>query len=180
MLRAGDREIAQELELRKDPSSTGSQSDIESQLDMLLRIRHSVNEVVDLIDRIESTRSQIQDLVGRLHGQHSYGDLIEAGEALERALKDLEGNLFDLRLTGGTARQDTLRWPRRLYAELTSLAGYVSSAVFPPTMQELEVYERYLEMLADYQARMDALVGDDIAAFNRLLAERGITLILMG
>ena len=147
---------------------------------MLLQIRHSVNEVVDLIDRIESTRKQVQDLVGRLHGQHSYGDLIEAGEALENALKDLEGNLFDLRLTGGTARQDTLRWPRRLYAKLTSLAGYVSSADFPPTTQEREVYEGYLEMLADYQARMDALVADDIAAFNRLLAERGVTPIGIG
>lgn len=178
VLGAGGREITQELELRKDPSSTGNQSDIESQLDMLLRIRHSVNEVVDLIDRIELTRSQLQDLVGRLHGQHSYGDLIEAGEALEHALEDLEGSLFDLRLTGGTARQDTLRWPRRLYAKLTSLAGYVSSADFPPTDQEREVYEGYLEMLADYQARMDTLVEDDLAAFNHLLAERGITLIV--
>ena len=94
---------------------------------------------------------------------------------MENALKDLEGNLFDLRLTGGTARQDTLRWPRRLYAKLTSLAGYVSSADFPPTDQEREVFEGYLEMLAEYQARMDALVADDIAAFNRLLAERGVT-----
>ena len=39
-------------------------------------------------------------------------------------------------MTGGMAFQDTLRWPRQLYAKLNSLAGYVQGTDFAPTAQQ--------------------------------------------
>ena len=74
-----------------------------------------------------------------------------AAEALDDALIELEMGLTDLRLSGGSARQDALRWPRQLYAKITSLAGYIGSSDFPPTAQHLEVHERLQGLLADHQ-----------------------------
>ncbi|NIP57595.1 MAG: hypothetical protein GWM92_08950, partial [Gemmatimonadetes bacterium] len=83
-------------------------------------------------------------------------------------------NLFDLRLTGGTARQDALRWPRQLYAKLVSLAGWVSGTDHAPTEQAGEVHRRYRERLSEYRARLDEVRDGPLAELNRLLEAEGM------
>jgi hypothetical protein len=107
-------------------------------------------------------------------------DITEAGKALDEKLKELEGRFFDLRLTGGTARQDTLRWPRRLYAKLTSLAGYIGGSDFPPTRQHMEVYELYKGELAECASGLEEIKTNDLAAFNQLLRDSGIPNVVSG
>ena len=100
--------------------------------------------------------------------------MLPAAEALEQKLVDLEMMLFDLRLSGGLSRQDTLRWPRRLYAKLTSLARYVSGTDHRPTDQHLEVFEQYRGQLDDYWSTMRRLEAEDLATLNGELRERGV------
>ena len=136
-------------------------------------IREAVDSVVALIDEIEWIRAQTQ-LVRERNANHSAAEEIrEAGRTLEDELIELEMRLFDVRLTGGSARQDTLRWARRLYARLTSLAGYIAGTDDRPTDQAREVFEMLGSELGDYQRQMMA-IRDDIATFNKLLDDRGI------
>ncbi len=101
-------------------------------------------------------------------------DLLAAADTLDQELIDLEMMLFDLRLSGGLSRQDTLRWPRRLYAKLTSLAGYVSGTDHRPTDQHLEVFEQYRGQLDDYWSTVRRLETEDLAALNAELRDRGV------
>jgi hypothetical protein len=140
---------------------------------MVREIREAVDSVVALIDEIEWIRQQTQ-LVREANADHAAADEIRAaGETLEAELIDLEMRLFDLRLTGGSARQDTLRWARRLYARLTSLAGYLTGTDDQPTDQSREVFEMLGSELGDYQRQMVAII-EDVMTFNRLLNDRGI------
>ena len=108
------------------------------------------------------------------HADHAAAEEIrEAGGILEEELIELETRLFDVRLTGGSARQDTLRWARRLYSRLTSLAGYITGTDDRPTDQAREVYEMLGSELGDYQRQMVA-IREDVATFNRLLDDRGL------
>jgi hypothetical protein len=176
-LTAGEKALTQELVVKKDPNSTPSVDEVTAQVGTLLEIRNDINEVVDMINQIEWVRKQIDDLESMLEDED---DIIEAGKALDEKLKELEGRFFDLRLTGGTARQDTLRWPRWLYAKLTSLAGYIGGSDFPPTMQHLEVYERYKDELAECASGLEEIRANDLAAFNQLLRDRGIPNVISG
>ena len=115
-----------------------------------------------------------------LEDKDDVADIIEAGKALDGKLKELEGRFFDLRLTGGSAGQDTLWWPRRLYAKLTSLAGYIGESDFPPTMQHMEVYELYKGELAECVSGLEEIETNDLAAFNQLLRDRGIPNVVSG
>ena len=83
-------------------------------------------------------------------------------------------NLTDLRMSGGMAGQDRLRWPRQLYAKITSLAGYIGGSDFPPTTQQQAAHRRYKDLLAQYQDRMRVIKEQDVAALNQLLRDRGI------
>ncbi len=177
-LTIGDEVMDARLEVRQDPNSAGDAESIAAQTELLLRLRDDVNTVVDLIDEIEWIRTQI-DAVQSRHQQQELGGLdeaLETADSLDDELIELEMQLFNLRLTGGSAFQDTLRWPRRLYAKLTSLAGYAGGTDFAPTAQQLEVYERYRGLLAEHQATMDILRGR-VEALNGMLEAAGLGLI---
>lgn len=90
------------------------------------------------------------------------------------------GHFFDLRLTGGSARQDSLRWPRRLYSKLTSLFGYIAQSDFPPTDQQLEVFGLYREQLAEHRKTLQDLREGEIADFNAALRQAGFGGLITG
>ncbi len=131
------------LEVRMDPSSQGSMEGIRAQHAMQLELRAEVNRVVAAIDSIEVWRAEL-------------GDRAETAE-LRRELEALAHTLYDLRLTGGTAGQDALRWPRQLFAKMTSLGGYISGSDFPPTDQAREVHVIYQERLREVEAEVARL-----------------------
>ena len=113
-------------------------------------------------------------------GDDRRDEIVAAGEDLDEKLIDLAMNLTDLRMSGGMAGQDRLRWPRQLYAKITSLAGYIGGSDFPPTTQQQAVHRRYKELLLQYQNRMREIREGDVAALNQLLRDRGIPNLITG
>ena len=177
-LRAAGFELAQPLELLKDPNSGGNELEIQEQVTMVREIRESVDSVVALIDQIERIRAQTELVLERNANHAAAEEIRGAGMTLEEELIELEMRLFDVRLTGGSARQDTLRSARRLYARLTSLVGYITGTDDRPTDQSREVFEMLGSELGDYQRQMMA-IREDLATFNRLLDDRGIDPIVL-
>lgn len=178
-LSVGEQEFRQQLVVLKDPRSAGTEADIRTQFGVILELRDEANAVVDLINEAESIRDQIIRLSDRLRDIGESDSIIEAGQAIEQKLIDLEMNLTDVRLSGGSAGQDQLRWPRQLYAKITSLAGYIGGSDFVPTDQELEVHQRLRGLLRDYQTQMATIREQDIAEFNGLLTDSEIQVIVV-
>ena len=175
---AGTEERAAELEILQDPASTASAEDMRAQLALQLGLREMSDSTAELINRVEWTRRGLADLEERVRGNPLYAEVAEVGEELAQALIDLEMELFDLRLTGGSARQDTIRWPRQLWAKIASLAGYSSGSDDPPTDSMRQVGDTYRVLLEQYLRRWAELAAGDIADFNRLLVERGLPPII--
>lgn len=173
-LTAGAEERTAWLDVLQDPASDASRADMVAQLDLQLELREMSDSTAALIDRIEWARRGLLDLDARLAEEEGYTDVVAAGAALEEVLVELEMQLFDLRLTGGAARQDTIRWPRRLWAKIASLASYSAGSDHPPTDQSLEVRDRYRVQLREVLARWAELAAEDITRFNQLLVERGL------
>ncbi|MGW8266065.1 MAG: WD40/YVTN/BNR-like repeat-containing protein [Longimicrobiales bacterium] len=175
-LTVGGEEYTQPLIVLKDPNSTGTEADIQAQFQVILQLREEAEAVVDLINEAEIIRAQLDDLeaLGRIPAGEEGTVVRDAATALDEALIELEMGLTDLRLSGGSAGQDALRWPRQLFAKITSLAGYIGSSDFRPTDQHLEVHRRYQGLLAEAQERMEAIRRDELAALNRVLEEAGV------
>ncbi len=176
-LTVGEQEFSQRLTVKKDPHSAGSEEDIKAQLKVLLEIRDDINSVVDMINQIELIRKQIYDLKALIEGNEDAASIITAGEELDKKLIVVEENLFQMKLTG--ASQDALRWPIKLYAKLSSLAGSVGSSDFPPTTQQVEVHKMYKRQLAIYQNRFSELLNKELPGFNNLLKEKNIANIIV-
>ncbi|MGH7475051.1 MAG: VPS10 domain-containing protein [Longimicrobiales bacterium] len=158
------------LEVRKDPNSEGTLADIAAQTAMLRELYDDMNTAADMVNRIEELRAELAAKRATLDGVADGADVRSAADSLEQRLIDVEGRLLQLRLTG--TGQDGVRWPIMLFGRLRYLAGSVATADFPPTDQAREVHGMLQARLADAQRELDALLQNEVAAFNRTLRER--------
>ncbi len=198
-LEAGDRTLTHELTVLKDPGSAGSADDLRRQLEVVMDLRALIDEAAGMINEIEWARKQLVDLEARLSslaetppgaesptggrpaesptgGRQAEGIVADA-DALGGDLRQLEGHFFDLRLT--QAGQDTLRWKRLLYARLLYLAWGLTGADYPPTDQQLEVYQELKDELELHRERFAELRDVEIPAFNDYLREQGIANVIL-
>lgn len=147
-LKVNGKEYTRELLLKKDPNSSGKEEDIANQVKLLLKIREEMNTLVKMINRIEWTRKQLYDLIEVLKEEEDDNPVIEAARELDKKLMDIEENLFQVKLTG--SRDDILRSPCQLHYKVSFLAYCIGQSDFPPTQQQVEVYEMFKDQIAFY------------------------------
>ncbi len=174
-LTAGETVREQPLIVRRDPASPATDDEIRIQTATLLRLQEMVVEVGRMIESIEWLRKQI----GERRSLAASSAIRTSASEYESALMELEARFFELRLTGGNASQDTLRWPRRLHAKLTSLHRYIGGSDHLPTDQHLEVLALYEAELAATRERFEQLTTTELDAFNRELAGAGLPPLLV-
>ena len=128
-----------------------------------------------LINRIESVRRQVLDTRDLLAERGGNDEVVEAAEALDAALIEVEQGLFQMRATG--TGQDGIRYPSRLMERLGYLFNTTAVADFRPTDQAGEVHVILRERLAGIAAALDAVLNDDLEEFNRQIQALGLRII---
>jgi photosystem II stability/assembly factor-like uncharacterized protein len=177
-MKVGDRPAQEQaLIVLKDPKSMGSDADIAAQFAMQLELRTNQNDVTQVINDAERVRAQLADLRTLIGGRPDAAEINKQITAIDDKIIDLEMQLTDLRLVGG---QDTLRYPRQLYAKISSLAGFISGHDYAPTEAHRAVHEMYKESLGTHQQQMNTIINNDLGAFNRMLRDKGIGTIISG
>lgn len=167
------KEYSQNIEVKKDPGSTGSLNDIKDQVERALEIKSNIDTVVDSINRIEWIRKQLDDLIEVLKLDKNKASLVTAGGELDKKIIKVEDNYFQRILAEGDLK--SFRAPNKLYSKLAILAGDVGgSADFPPTDQEIEVHELLKKKLARAEKELADLLKKDLSIFNTLLQENNI------
>jgi hypothetical protein len=182
-LSAGGSESTQQLVVKKDPNSEGTEADINSQMTMLFELRKDLETAGDMVNQIEIIRSQLAGITALLDpGSASppasslsaadFGSIKKAADDLDKKLVDVEENLIQRRLTG--QGQDTVRWPPKLISKINYLANGIGSGDFQPTNQHREVYALLKAQLTAQRSNLDEVISKDLDAFNKLLRDRGI------
>jgi hypothetical protein len=178
-LQAGGQELTQNLTVRKDPNSAGSEADVAASTKLSLSIYRDTDAVAGMINRLEWTRKQVEDFRGMLAaGKADAGDLA-AADALEKQARAVEDQL--LQPTLAEADLKSFRGPLRLYMQLLWLQAEAGSggadvsgnADFPPTKAEEEVYALISEKLSAARRDFDALYGKTIPDFNERMGAKG-------
>ncbi len=168
----------QQLEVRKDPHSEGTLTDIQQQTAMVNELRKDMNSAAEMVNQIEWVRRQVYDLKAVLKDQKADKEILEAADSLDKKLIAVEENLLQLRLTG--TGQDDVRWPLKVVGKLAYLADAVATADFPPADQHREVQGVLEQQLRETQREFDGVMGTDLPAFNRMLQERELAPVIAG
>jgi hypothetical protein len=171
---AGGREFTQTLTVLKDPNSAGSEEDIQTQIKLLRDVKGTMAHLVEMINQIEWIKSQIDRLNSLLKDVENTDEVIRTAQELYEKLIAVEEHLFQVRLTGGTAGQDILRWPCKLYRKISSLGSQIASADYPPTEQQYEVHEDFKQRIDSHRKEFEGLLTSELAALNTMLKEKDL------
>jgi hypothetical protein len=163
-LLAGGETLSQPLIIRKDPNSGGTEADIAAQTAMMLDLQKDLESGAQMVNQIEFIRSQVEKL--------DAAAVKTAADAFDKKLIEIEENLIQLKVTG--QGQDTVRWPPKLLTKINYLAGGLASGDFGPTKQQREVQVLLKQQLTAVRQRLDAVLSQDLTAFNKLLADNNI------
>lgn len=178
-LAVNGKQFKKELTVKKDPNTAGTIEDINAQVKLALEIREKLNLVAGDINRIEWLRKQLADLVLLLKEKTTENEKLtgvkDAAEELEKGILAVEGRYFQTVLAEGDLK--SFRAPNKLYSQLALLASDIAanSADFPPTNQQIEVFEELKKELDEARYRLQALEKNDIPVFNKLLGKYKLT-----
>ena len=175
VLETGAITDTQQLTVLKDPHSEGSASDIAAQVALVREMQADADAAATVVNEIEWIRRQLDDLDDVLEDRGE-PDLVDVAGELNGTLIAVEERLMQLWSTG--TGQDGVRWPAKALSRLTYLAGTVATADFPPTDQQREVYAVLQERLELAHQELQALLANDLPAFNRMLQGRGMGTVI--
>ena len=185
-IKIGTTELSQPLTVLKDPNTAGTDQDVRQQVAFGLALRTELDSVVGLINRAEWLRKQLGDLAAQLADSSTIKDdsvgkaLAKGARDLEQKLIGVEGELFDVNLTGG--REDAFRNPMKLYGRLSALLSDAleNGADFAPTSQQQAVNQLYQQRLGDAAKRLGDLLQQDVAQFRQQLRAAKLPDVLAG
>lgn len=177
-LTVGDEKTTQKLTVLKDPHSTGTESDIQAQLQLVSVLRDEMNSLAETVNQVESIRAQLQALGKQLGNDDAAKTIRKAADDLGEKLAAAEGKVIQLKTTG--RGQDDVRYTPMLMQKVSYLADQIaSSSDFPPTTQQADVQKELKKDGDDSQQEMKQLVEKDVAAFNAMLREKNIPNIMV-
>jgi hypothetical protein len=174
-LETGGQVFTQKLAVLKDPHSTGSIADIRLQVQRALDIRDNLDTVIREINRIEWIRKQLADMMALLKAESGTENIRLEAQKLDDKMFFVESLFFQPVLAEGDEK--SFRAPNKLYSQLALLMSDIAndSADFRPTDQQIEVHELLKSELLEAQAKLEKLITEDMATFNRLLSGQNLS-----
>jgi photosystem II stability/assembly factor-like uncharacterized protein len=159
--------------VKADPRITTTQTDFQKQFDFLSQSRDKLTATHEAITEIRDVRKQFEDLSARMKPDQK--ELKDKAAEIVKKLSAVEEELMQTKIKSS---QDALNFPIKLNNKLAALASTVDAADFAPTAQSYDVYN---DLTARIDAQLAVLAGikaNDIAAFNKMFAEKNLPVIV--
>jgi len=162
---AAGKTLTESFTVAKDPRLTFvNDSDLTEQYRFAREIQDKFSQTNDAVTRIRRIKAEVAERVD----QAKNDSVTAAGNKLEASLTGIEGLLYQYR---NRATKDPLNFPPQLNNKLGSLFGIVESADARPTDSSYVVYKQLAAKVDRELADLADLLGRDLTAFNKALAE---------
>jgi hypothetical protein len=174
----------QPLEIMKDPKVAATEADLEASVLLQLRIRDDISASADIVNQLEVMRKQLDDAQKGLRGQKGKEDLAKSMAAMEARMLDVEHMILEPASMLSDDKYFVQAY--RVYMNLIWLNGEVGpgagdvagGADFRPTDTSVAVLATIEKDLDAAKAAYKKLMETELPAFNRTLAEKGVTPIV--
>ncbi len=163
-LAANGKTEQRSFQILPDPRLKTTPADYAAQLELALQIRDKLSAVNGAVIEIREAKQQL----ARYEKDPKTAD---AAKAIEKKLTEVEEALYQ---TKNHASEDPLNFPIRLNNKLAALKSTVEDSDTAPTRQSEQVFEGLVSEANAQLDRAKALLGAELAAFNRKVREAGI------
>jgi len=159
--------------VKADPRLSTTQEDFQKQFDFLLKSNQKLTATHEAILEIRDVRKQLEDLSARLKPEQK--EVKDKAAEIMKKLTAVEEELIQTKIKSS---QDALNFPIKLNNKLAALSSSVDSADYAPTNQAYVVYDDLSGKIDAQLAVLARIKSEDIAAFNKLFAEKNLPVIV--
>ncbi len=191
-LTVNGQSYTQPVTVVKDPRAPGSDADLETSFKTQLRIRNDINSTSGMVNQIEWTRKQLGVVQQMLKSEQEQNkakgkedsktaDLLKSVDDMSKRLESVEYKL----VSPSDLNSDDKYYvePYKVYMNLIWLNGEVGTgagdvaggADWKPTDSDLAVLDSIEKDFDTAKSDYKDLIDKSLPAFNRALAEHGIT-----
>jgi len=158
----------QPFEVKIDPRLPNvTVADLQKRFDLAIQLRDRVTQANEAVIAIRSIKTQVDERIKTANKP----EVTRAGEALKQSISTVEGELYQVR---NRSSQDPLNYPIKLNNKIGALMGIVESAEAGPTAQSHEIFRDLSTRLDAELTKLNAVYGNDLASFNRLLRQNNL------
>lgn len=166
----------QTLSIIPDIFSDASQTDLEAQYQMLMRIHASTGETVAAINQARDVRAQLDGWHKRLARNPETAALAQEAAELRARVLEAEKALHVPDVKPGWPGQ--MNHGTKLLAKLGGIADAVSVGNYRPTDQAVEVFNGMSEDVNEAVTSVRSLASGEVAAFAKKVAAAGVSTIV--
>ena len=157
--------------VKKDPRAPTTPEDFQKQLALAMQIRNKLSQTNEGVIKIRDARHQLEPYTSSQDQR-----VAEAAKELSKKLTEVEQELYQ---TKNQSNEDPLNFPIKLNNKLAALGSVVNSTDIAPTAQSEMVYEDLASQVNAQFAKLDRLLKDDLAAFNKLVRDRNVPAVVL-
>jgi hypothetical protein len=165
-----------EVTILPNPTIKAGPADFEAQQNVLNQIENTIRDIHEAVNEMRSAKAQLESYGKLLKDNGRAKDLLKTGDSLVARINRWEESLIQPKQK---TFQDVINYNNQLNAELMNLKDYVDAA--EPKLTR-GASERLKDLLADwtiYKKERDAIVEDEMAAFNAMYTDLGLPAIIM-
>jgi photosystem II stability/assembly factor-like uncharacterized protein len=176
----------QPLEILKDPKVTATEADLEASVKLQLRIRDDISASADIVNQLEVMRRQLEEAQKGLRGQKGKEEVLKSVTAMDKRMLEVENMILEPAAMLSDDKYFVQAY--RVYMNLIWLNGEVGpgagdvagGADFRPTDTSVAVLQTIEKDLDAAKAAYKKLIESEVPAFNRSIADKGITPVIGG
>jgi len=166
---AGTAEVP--FEIRPDPRSSATSSDLAAQFECVRGICATLSAAHDAVADIRRRRAALEGLKAGCAELEGAAPLREAIDAALATMRAVEEALYQTR---NESSQDPLNFPIRLTDKLAGVKGVVATGAFAPTAQALAVRDELTEAIEAELARWNAVRAGELPRIDELARELAV------
>jgi hypothetical protein len=158
-----------------DPRVTVAPADLAAQAALWMQLRDKIKATVDAAEQIEAMERQLDARVEQSKSQPYAARIKAAAPPLRKKLEAVRAELVEVH---SHADEITLHYPVKLYNQLLTLNEQALSGDGAPTQHMRDSFAQLAAGVDAQLAKLRALEGGEVAAFNRLVKQLDVPAII--
>ena len=171
----GKIQAENKVEVRVDPTVQVSNSDLQAQFDLAMKLRDLLSVTNDGLHQLDSLKLQTDQIE-----QIAKDRLTEVPADLTKAITDYKKLLTDLIAQLATNPEDGIRAPGRFSNQLSGLYSTISDGNSAPTPTMKDNYEFLRKDFPGQIDKINKFVSNETSDFNKVLQKHGLSPIVTG
>jgi len=163
VLQVGDQVMRRQFNVLADPNAETDLDGMQRQFEFISSVNATVDKAHKSIKKIRAINAQLKAFKERYSQAAEVASLVEDADHLSKELTAIEEALYQTKNRSG---QDPLNFPIKLTNKLAHLNALVGMDDFPPTQQDVAVKNELSKAIDIELNKFDALISDEIKAFN--------------